>query len=163
MPVVRKVRLRHVCGDLGPFDVESTARVETLAEQAYKEWPKGGFLIHVICNGANLMLRLTTAEGPMAVDPPLSPEEIGCIVQGKILSGSQDVESIYERYFGGYEEEEQEEDVVMTMHVVVRPPKPPSKHRSKKKSQRGSRSRQQGGAATSPSSSGFGGQCCTVM
>lgn len=43
MPVVRKVRLRHVCGDLGPFDVESTARVETLAEQAYKEWPKGGF------------------------------------------------------------------------------------------------------------------------
>ncbi|KAI8105277.1 hypothetical protein M9435_000445 [Picochlorum sp. BPE23] len=139
MPVVRKVRLRHVCGDLGPFDVESTARVETLAEQAYKEWPK---------------------EGPMAVDPPLSPEEVGCIVQGKILSGSQDVESVYERYFGGYEEE-QEEDVVMTMHVVVRPPKPPSKHRSKKKSQRGSRSRQQGGVTTSPSSSGS--QCCVVM
>jgi len=137
--------------------VESTARVETLAEQAYKEWPKGGFLVLIVFNRAYLISRLTSAEGPMAVDPPLSPEEVGCIVQGTILSGSQDVESIYERYFGGYEVEE--EDVVMTMHVVVRPPKPPSKHRSKKKSQRGSQSRQQ----TSVSSSSSGVQCCIVM
>ena len=36
-----RVRLRHVCGDLGPYSVRGGTEMKDLADKAFADWPSG--------------------------------------------------------------------------------------------------------------------------
>jgi hypothetical protein len=69
------------------------------------------------------------AEGVLDGESPASKDEVKLIANGRILQGSESVDTVKKTYFVGGSDES---DFLITLHVVVRPPKPPTKNKSKK-------------------------------
>lgn len=88
-----QIKFRHVLGDVGPFNFDDKATIQSVKETIFNKWPAGrqGSLQSAVAvlSWAALTLACCFAEGPLAKETPTSAADLRILCSGQFLDNSK--------------------------------------------------------------------------